>query len=301
MSEEYETQKPARRRRILLTGASGGLGAALLRHLKPRHEVLGLCFRHPAEGLVALDLSEPGPIAKLARKFGPDLILHTVGLTDVDLCDRDLAKALDINTRSTLHVRLAAEALDCKVVHISTNDVFDGGLGMYRETDIPLPVNMYSETKLMAEKMFYNYPAALILRFTTLSWYASGKTTFASWLVNSLRQGRPVSLYTDQFNSPLYVATLAEWIEALFDAEGIYHLGSQRRSRWEAGMAIATALGLDTGLIRPSSLQDAAVLAPRPRDVSLDCSRVQADWGLETAFESEIRRLVADLPEQLPL
>lgn len=283
-------------KRILLTGASGGLGAALYAHLSPRHELIGLCHANPQPGLRELDLREPAPILALARDFRPEIILHTVGLTDVDLCDRDLEKALDINTRTTLHARLAAEAVGARLIHVSTNDVFGGETGMYREDDPALPVNMYSHTKLMAEKMLYRCERALILRFTILSWYASGKTTFAAWLVNSLRAGKRVSLYTDQYNSPIYVSTLADWIERLFAAEGVYHLGSERRSRWQTGVAIAEALGLDTSLIDTSSAAAAPAYAPRPLDVSLNCEKVADDWGLQTRFAEEIARLVADAP-----
>jgi dTDP-4-dehydrorhamnose reductase len=268
----------------------------LIKHFAPRHEVLGLCHHQPGPGLVALDLRERRPIAELVQDYRPNLILHTVGLTDVDRCDQDLEAALDVNTRTTLHVRLAAESIGCKLIHISTNDVFDGAEGLYREQDLPRPVNMYAYTKLMAEQMLYHYHQALILRFTILSWYASGKTTFAAWLIKSLRQGQRVGLYTDQFNSPLYVSTLAEWIEALFDARGTYHLGSERKSRWATGVAIAEACGLDTDLIDSCLAADAKVMAPRPLDVSLDCSQVAADYGLRTTFAAEVAKLLADQP-----
>lgn len=283
-------------RRILLTGASGGLGSALYQHWNQRHEVKGLCFSHCQPGLEVLDLTHKAPILELAQRFQPDLIVHTVGMTDVDRCDRDLELALDVNTRTTLHTRLAAEAVGCKLIHISTNDVFSGAEGLYREADRPEPVNMYSKTKLMAEEMLYGYPNSLILRFTILSWYAAGKTTFATWLVQSLQAGKEVPLYTDQFNSPLYIGTLAEWIEALFEAQGIYHLGCGRHSRWEAGVTLARALNLDTRLIQEGSVQALKVLAPRPLDVSLDCSKVAADYGLTTTLQAEVDKLVADLP-----
>ena len=102
---------------------------------------------------------------------------------------------------------------------------------------------------------------------------------------------KPVRLY-----EVLYVSTLAHWIEALFEAEGLYHLTSERRSRWETGMAIAKALDLDTSLIQPGRAADAPAFAPRPLDVSLDGSRVQRDWGLSTSFEAEVAKLLQDLP-----
>lgn len=287
------------KKRILLTGASGGLGSALYQAWQDKYTLLGLAYQHVSPGLKAIDLVQVRPIADLVKSWQPDLIVHTVGLTDVDRCDREPALAMEINVRTTLNVRLAAEAIGCKVIHISTNDVFGGQTGMYTELDRPEPINFYSETKLMAEKMFYGYANHLILRFTILSWYASGKKTFARWLVESLRAGQPVRLFQDQFNSPLYVSTLADWIEALFDAKGIYHLGSERYSRYDAGFALAQAMGLDTSLIVPGRVADLTFDAPRPLDVSLSCERVKADWGLQTSLDREIGQILKDCPSDL--
>lgn len=286
-------------RRILLTGASGGLGSALFERWQARHEVLGLYHSNPRPGLKQVNLAEAEPIVQLACEFQPDLVVHTVGLTDVDRCDRDLALCLDVNTRSTLHTRLAAEAVGVPIIHVSTNDVFGGDEGLYKEDALPRPVNMYSHTKAMAETMLYGYDKSLILRFTILSWYAAGKITFARWLCESLKAGREISLYTNQFNSPIYISTLADWIETLFDARGVYHLGSGRHSRWEAGVAIAKAMGLDTDLIQETHVPQESSRAPRPLDVSLDCSKIKRDFGLETTLEQEVARLLAECPEDL--
>lgn len=288
-----------RARRILITGASGGLGAELLRRWQTHHTVHGLCFQHPAAGLERIDLRAPQAILACVQRFQPELIVHTVGLTDVDRCERDLALALDINARSTLHVRLAAESLGCGLIHISTNDVFSGRQGMYTEADLAQPINWYSKTKLMAEEMLYGYPHSLILRFTLLSWYASGKTSFARWLCESLRAGRAVQLFADQFNSPLYVGTLARWIEQLFDARGIYHLASERQSRLETGRQLAEAMALPVALIRPGYVADAALAAARPLDVSLDGRQVAQDWGLQSTLAAELNALVAACPPDL--
>ncbi|MGV3526701.1 MAG: SDR family oxidoreductase [Candidatus Sericytochromatia bacterium] len=290
---------PTRARRILVTGASGGLGAELLRHWQGRHTVHGLCFQHTRPGLESIDLREPDAILACVQRFQPELIVHTVGLTHVDQCEQDLGLALDVNVRSTLHVRLAAESLGCGLIHISTNDVFAGTEGMYREDELALPLNWYGKTKLMAEEMLYGYPHSLILRFTLLSWYASGKTSFARWLCESLRAGQAVQLFADQFNSPVYVGTLAHWIERLFDARGIYHLGSQRQSRLETGQQLAAAMGLPVELIAPGRVEQAHLRAARPLDVSLDCQRVANDFGLHSTLAQELAALVADCPPDL--
>lgn len=280
--------------KVVITGASGGLGRAVYRHFSPRYTTTGLCHTQAESGHVAVDLTQPAPIAELLGDLKPELVIHTVGLTDVDGCDRDFAKALAINVHTALHVRQAAEAVGAKVVHVSTNDVFDGGRGMYSETDIPQPVNMYSWTKYMAEQMFYRYPSSLILRFTIMSWFVSGKTSFPTWLCNSLGAGKRVSLFTDQFNSPLYVGTVAAWIEQMADLTGIWHLGSERHSRYEAGYRLAKAMGLDVSLIDTGTVDGVALFAPRPRDVSLDCSKIKLAKGLSSTLDQEIAALVAE-------
>ena len=279
-------------KKILITGASGGLGQILKRHFEQRFEVTGLCFTQAKPDLIRCDLTQAEPIADLVQTLKPDYIIHTVALTDVDRCDRDLALAFDLNVRSSLHVRLAAQATQCPVIHISTNDVFEGTKGLYSESDQPLPINFYAKSKYMAEEVFYKYPHALVLRFTFLSWYASGKNTFANWIVDSLKAGKTISLYQDQFYSPLDITTAAEWIEALLDAKGVYHLGSQRRSRYETALAIAEALRLNSELIQPGWSNQFAVSAPRPADVSLDCTKVQEEWGLSTEFDFEVKKLI---------
>lgn len=277
---------------LLITGASGGLGQALKQHFEKRFQVIGLCFQQNLPGLIRCDLRQPEAIAELVQAIKPDYIIHTVALTDVDRCESDLAMAFVLNARSTLHVRLAAEALQCPLIHVSTNDVFDGSRGMYTESDPTQPINFYAKSKVMAEELLYHYPQSLILRFTFLSWYASGKQTFASWIVNCLRQNKAITLFQDQFYSPLDISTAAEWIERLLDARGVYHLGSERRSRYQTALAIAEGLQLNTDLIQAGWSHQVKSKAPRPADVSLDCSKVKREHGLSTAFADEIAKLV---------
>lgn len=282
--------------KVLITGASGGLGQAIFEHFQPRYATTGLCHTQLNSGHLPIDLTEPGPIAELLGDLRPEVVINTVALTDVDGCDRDFKRALLLNVHTALHVRQAAEAVGAKLVHISTNDVFSGEQGMYRETDLPQPVNMYAWTKYMAEQMFYRNSQALILRMTILSWFVSGKTAFSCWLVKSLEQGQSVSLLTDQFNSPLYVGTVARWLEQMLDLSGVWHLGSERFSRYASGYRLAEKLGLDTSLILPGKMEQLAYYAPRPRDVSLDCSRIAQAKGLSSSLEAELDALIAEKP-----
>lgn len=282
--------------KVLITGASGGLGRAVFQYFQARYDTVGLCHSQTNGNHLSLDLTQPEPIKELLGDLRPELVINTVGLTDVDGCDRDIRRALAVNVHTALHVRQAAEGVGAKVIHFSTNDVFDGQKGMYTETDLPQPVNMYAWTKYMAEQMFYRYANTLILRATIMSWFVSGKTSFVSWLYRSLSQGQTISLFTDQFNSPMYVATIAAWMEQMTDLTGVFHLGSERYSRYGWGVRLAEKLGFDTCLIQPGTFAQSKFLAPRPVDVSLDSSRLKAATGLSTTLEQELDTLIVERP-----
>lgn len=285
-------------RRILLTGASGGLGQVLYRQLQnDGHRVLGIGLNHVVPPLQPLDLRDYTALERLARAFEPDLIIHTVALTDVDRCEREPALAEALNVLTTQHVCEVAAQLGAKVVHVSTCDVFSGTEGMYREEDIPAPVNVYAHTKYAAEQVVAQMPSALTVRLTFVAWFVAGKPAFPAWLVRQLQAGQRVGLFCDQFNAPLSVFTAARWISALLDAHGLYHLASERVSRWEVGLGIAKALGLPLDLLDPVRLGDAGLFAQRPADVSLCGDKLAQAWQLRTTWPQELAILLAHRPE----
>ena len=154
----------------------------------------------------------------------------------------------------------------------------------------------------MAEYVFHEYERSLILRLTFLSWTASSKQTFVAWIAENLTKGKAVQLFEDQFNSPLYIKTVVRWVEQLFEAEGILHLGSKRHSRYETGLHIAQALkaqvkqDIDLELVVARSINDVNLGASRPLDVSLNCQKAARVWHLSTSLDQEIQALIRDCP-----
>lgn len=287
--------------KILLTGASGGLGSAMYKKWSQTHEVLGLRYQNPHRSeLQTLDLRHRTAVLDTVSRFKPDIIVNTVALANVDQCETDIALAFETNVVTALNLRLAAEASQSKLIHISTNDIFDGNTGMYTEDSLANPVNFYAKSKLMAEQVLHGYAQSLILRLTFLSWIASSKQTFVAWIAESLKKGEAVHLFEDQFNSPLYIDTVVNWVEQLFEARGILHLGSERHSRYETGIRIAHMLktearmNIDLNLVIPRSIKAVSLSAARPLDVSLNCQKAAQQWGLKTDIDQEVRALMRD-------
>lgn len=289
--------------KILLTGASGGLGSEMYQTWKHTHDVLGLRYQNKTNPeLLPLDLRDRKAVLETTLRFKPDIIVNTVALANVDQCELDIPLAFESNVSTALNLGLAAEACQSKIIHISTNDVFDGKVGMYTEESLANPVNFYAKSKQMAEYVFHEYEQSLILRLTFLSWKASSKQTFVAWIAESLEKGKAVQLFDDQFNSPLYITTVVRWVEQLFQAQGILHLGSERHSRYETGLRIAKALkaqvkqDINLELVVPRSINEVELRAARPLDVSLDCQKAADQWQLKTDLHQEIQALITDYP-----
>lgn len=282
--------------KILLTGASGALGSVLGPVLKDQgHEVQGWCWQHPTDpDWIAVDLRDAQAVQWHVQRFLPELVIHTAALTDVDACERDPDTAFAHNVTATVHLRQAIGNRATKVIHISTNDVFDGTRGAYTEVDVPRPINVYARSKYLAEQVWQDAPHHLIVRTTFLSPHMRGKQGFFSWVCEALQAGRSLSVVTDQWNAPVSSLTLSHWIGQLLAAEGICHLASERLSRFAQAQMIARALGYDPALILPCTRKDLASVwaAPRPADVSLLQSPEAQCRGLVTTFAHEVTQLL---------
>lgn len=278
--------------KVFVTGISGGLGREFI-----PYGVAGCSGASKVDRFPQADLTAPQVVEELLSEARPDVVIHTVGWVDVDACERDPGRAASINFRTLLHLRRLAVPLRFRIVYISTNDVFPGDRGMYRETDRPDPINVYSMTKAAAEAILR--PCDLILRAPLLSWHCNGKVSFVRWLVESLEEEDTPTLFTDQFTSPVTATTLARLLMVdLLEEKGILHIGTGRRSRWEIGNALVRGLGLPTGRIRKGSLAGHRFLAPRPRDVSLDSDLLAKRHGRKIRLEEEIEILRESRPRR---
>jgi len=168
-----------------------------------------------------------------------------------------------------------ARKLNSFLIYISSDYVFNGSKGMYKEDDKTNPVNYYGYTKLLGEKYCQDFCIA-----RTCVIYgakpASGKVNFALWLINKLEKGENVRIITDQYITPTLNTNLAKMLLEIAERKitGIFHLaGATRVSRFEFAKEIARVFGLDESLIIPSRMDEINWIAKRPRDSSLDASK----------------------------
>lgn len=264
--------------RIFITGGSGLLGSKIAEiALEKGYNVYSGFNSHKPEfgKAVKFDLTDANSIIRAINDVKPDVIIHTAALTDVDRCEVDKDLAYKINVEGTKIIAEMARKLNSFLIYISSDYVFNGSKGLYKEDDETNPVNYYGYTKLLGEKYCQDFCIA-----RTCVIYgakpASGKVNFALWLINKLEKGESVRIITDQYITPTLNTNLAKMLLEIAERrlKGVFHLaGATRVSRFEFAKEIARVFGLDENLITPSKMNEINWIAKRPRDSSLDTSK----------------------------
>ena len=273
--------------RILITGASGLLGGRLCLLLSPDHETSGLTRSRPApEGIVSLEAELTDEAAMLAalEQTRPDAVIHCAALADAEVCEREPAQARLQNLTVTRNVAAACRTRGARLITISTDLVFDGRSTFAKEVSPPHPLTEYGRSKLAAEAAtLQGSPDSVVLRVALVSGRGHGqRLTATESVAHRLRQGEPITLYEDEWRTPVDPESVAEAIRALLRRPGLtgcFHIaGAERVNRVELGERVARAFGLDASLIRKAP-QSAHRGAPRPADVSLDITRAREELG----------------------
>lgn len=228
-----------------------------------------------------MNLQDRRQIEDVLEEFEPDVIIHTAALANADLCEQRRSIAYEVNVAATAHLAQCAEDLGCRFLYISTDLVFDGQHGHYTETDLPHPLSYYGESKLRGEDAVKNASTDYVIIRTALM-YGQGNGvhgSFLEWMQHSLQKQQPLSLYTDQYRTPLFVI---DGVRALLEimelpvSNDVYHLGgSQRINRYEFGETFAQIFGYEQNLLCPVQMQDMPASAQRGADCSLNSEKIQ--------------------------
>jgi dTDP-4-dehydrorhamnose reductase len=245
--------------RIAITGHKGQLGRALEHRLGADHELLLI-------DLPEADITDPAGIIPLVVDFRPHVVLHGAALTDVDGCARNPDLAFRVNAWGTQNVALACQRADAVMLHVSTNEVFDGtATEPYREWDPLHPINPYACSKAAAEHIV----RALLTRFYIVrpSWlYAPGGNNFIVKILRAADQHGRLRVVTDEVACPTYARDLANAIARLIETDhyGIYHLVNEGHcSRYDFAAHILKLAGREEVPI------DHITLADYPRDTTV--------------------------------
>jgi dTDP-4-dehydrorhamnose reductase len=292
-------------RTVCVTGGNGLLGTKLT-------ELAGLSFRVVSSDLqdgpsveqpnltyVRADITDPAQIDSLLRRSKPEAVFHTAAFTDVDGCETRREAAWAVNVTGTENLAAACRRYGVRLIHLSTDYVFDGIAGPYSETDAPNPVSHYGRTKLESERVVQSLlPDALIARTMVLYGFSAGaRPNFVTWLVAALKSGTAARIVTDQFGNPTLADDLARALLLLFErrASGIIHAaGGEWLNRFDFALKTAEVFGLDASLISPTTSDAFKQPAPRPLRSGLRTDKIEREFGFRFSTAAEGLRAVRE-------
>lgn len=278
--------------RLFVTGASGQLGAAVVAAFADRQVV--------AHSSATLNLVNAAAVWQAVAAARPDVIVNCAAFNDVDAAESRPVDAFAVNAFAVRSLARAAEAQGARLIHYSTDFVFDGSASApYRESDEPSPRSTYAASKLVGEWFALDAPDALVLRVESLFGTPRGWTARRGTLegiVASLEAGRELTVFTDRVVTPSYIVDIAAATRHLVDAPapgGVYHCVNSGPATWETvAREAARMLGVAPHL-RCVRMADVTFTAARPLYCALDNGKLAAAGFAMPPWQDALRRWLA--------
>lgn len=272
--------------KLLVTGGSGLLGNKIVNKASENFKVTATYNENPVEGgceSIKLDITQKEEVLRVFKKIHPVYVIHTAAFTDVDKSETEREKAWEVNAEGTRNIAEVCERVGAKMIYISTDFVFDGKRGNYKENDDLNPINWYGRTKLEGEKFVKNYDIEYIIaRVSVLYGWNINKLNFATWVINKLENKEKISIVRDQWNSPTFADNCADILLELIkrNENGLFHLaGGERINRFDFAKMISEIFDLNADLIKPVKSNEIKQQARRPMDSSLNVDRIKRGLG----------------------
>jgi len=268
--------------KFLVTGSAGLVGQQVVKDLSKSNQVFS-CYNEskPEYGdSVKMDLKNYEMVSSILTEIKPDVVIHLGAMTGVDLCEKEKTSASEINTKATEIIAKECSKLNSFLVYVSTDYVFDGNFGMYKEDDVANPLGFYGKSKLEGEKAVQNFSTNwCIARTSTPFGLHPTKKSFPMWVIENLQKQKQIDVLIDQFTSPTYIPNLSRMLIEISERRitGIIHTaGASKISRYQMASMVSDKLNLDGTLLKQISMNKMKWVAQRPKDSSLDVSRASS-------------------------
>lgn len=267
--------------KVLITGAAGQLGYELIKSAPDEIRIEKLARDK-------LDISDARSVATVVERSQPELIINAAAYTAVDRAEADVARAEAVNTAGPVNLAKAAAACGARLIHVSTDYVFDGeSVRPHRPDDATAPLNVYGRTKLAGERSLLAIaPTAVVLRTAWV--YAARGRNFVLTMLRLMNERGVVSVVSDQIGAPTSAVSIADVIWRMArDASirGVHHWTDAGVASWyDFAVAIAEEgarrkLAPEQVQVKPITTEEFPTAARRPRMSLLDCSLTVAATG----------------------
>lgn len=267
--------------RVYITGIAGMLGSSLAKALRGTYEVFGSDLIPVSIfgcSCQQMDLLNENSLKNHIVEVKPDVLIHTVAMVNVDLCEMQPNQARLLNSELTGRVAKLCKEYCIKMVYISTDAVFDGEMkGLYAETDKIHPLNVYGKTKADGESRTLHLDNGLVLRTNIYGMNIQNKKSFGEWIVCALKNGETLNMFTDVLFSPILTTDFSEIVclSIKNDLRGIYHVcATGSVSKYEFGIAVKDIFNIKSGHILPCISSSMGFAALRSKNMGMSNQKI---------------------------
>jgi dTDP-4-dehydrorhamnose reductase len=265
--------------KILILGHKGMLGSDLFLRLIACHDVAG-------RDIDDLDISSRDDCRDVMLEIEPDVVVNAAAYTDVDGCEIDRERCFSVNAEGVKNIALACRDRGIRIVHFSTDYVFDGNKGTpYRENDECNPINVYGQSKRMGELYLQEFSNNFILIRSAWLYGRNGKN-FVRSIIEKARTENTLEVVDDQRGSPTFTWDLAAAVQLLIESQhsGIFHITNRGNCSWyEFALKILQVAGLDA-IVKPIKSSELKRKANRPHYSVLSSRRFFEATGKTMRF-----------------
>jgi dTDP-4-dehydrorhamnose reductase len=296
--------------KILITGSNGLLGQNLINLLieTTAYNIIAtgrgesrLPFKASSQyNYFSLDITDGIAVNDFLQQQQPDVIIHAAAMTQPDPCELNWVECWNVNVTATRFLVSAAESINARFIYVSTDFVFDGTDGPYKETDQPNPVNYYGSSKLAAEKAVEESKLHWAIVRTVLVYgniLVGNRSNIISWVKENLENNKPIKVVSDQWRTPTYVEDLAKGILLVVEknAKGIFHIsGEEGMSPYNMACAVADYLLLDKSLLTEVNAATFTQPAQRPLRTGFVIGKAKKELGYQPlGFKEALKKMLS--------
>lgn len=290
--------------KILITGSNGLLGQAITSLFTRESDctIIQTSFEDKpyvdfGHSYEMLDVTKKEDVKRIIGFYSPDVIINCAAFTNVDKCETERELSWKINVDGVKNLIIAARRNNSKIIHYSTDYVFDGKNGPYTEEAVPNPISFYGREKLASENALITSDINFSI-IRTLVLYGIGnnvKLNFALWLIEKLKNNEFVNIVTDQISNVTMIDDLAWGTLKIIEknCRGTYNIaGSDILSRYDFAINLCDVFNYDPKFIEPILTSDLEQQAPRPMKSGLTTYKMESELGFKPMDSLEGLRLL---------
>ncbi len=297
-------------KKVVVTGSNGLLGQTLVRLLleeKENYKVIGFSRGENRSGrndfeYTSIDITNEVLLREKLTQYNPDVIINTAAMTNVDACETNKTACDKLNIDVVQFLKEYSEEKNSHLIHLSTDFIFDGKSGPYKEIDKPNPLNYYGLSKLKSENILTTSKIDYTILRTILVYgkvFDMTRSNIVLWVKKTLEEKKEITIVNDQYRMPTYVEDLALACKLVIDekAMGVFNISSNTLlSIYEIAQQIAEVFKLDKNLIKPISTKTLNQKAVRPYKTGFDLSKTNEILKFfPKSFKEDLQRFKENL------